>query len=267
MTNDIKYANSLAEVLYYLQGIKKEYIKKIPISFMKYLVENATKHYECTFDYKKPLSEINLSDDAKAIIGLIAVNYWCESNEQRKELITILNENVAKEEIKEEIKKYNFNKANQNSTNPYNVNQSCSSNWDKININGDNEKYNEQDILENEKQENNNRSNKRIEEHRNNYDKKNEEEYGEHNNEIKESYKEKEEREFGRHIKHKQKYSIQQIPKRGKHELEKHVAKKEKRYKDYDKKLNNNIESLALRPYKEPFVTRIINRLRKIFKK
>ena len=34
MTNDIKYANSLAEVLYYLQGIKKRIHKKIPISFM-----------------------------------------------------------------------------------------------------------------------------------------------------------------------------------------------------------------------------------------
>ena len=97
MTNDIKYANSLAEVLYYLQGIKKEYVNKIPISFMKFLAENATKQYQCKFDYKKKLSEIEISDDAKGIIGLIALNYWCDNKEQKKALLEKWDENAKRQ--------------------------------------------------------------------------------------------------------------------------------------------------------------------------
>lgn len=122
MTNDINYADSLAEVLYYLQGIKKEYIKKIPISFMKYLAENATKQYQCKFDYKKPLSEISISDDAKGIIGIIALNYWCDNIEQKKNLLNKWDENNAKQRktdansIKEKynIQKENLEEATQN---------------------------------------------------------------------------------------------------------------------------------------------------------
>lgn len=105
MTSDIKYANSLAEVLYYLQGIKQEDVQKIPLTFMKYMAENATKNYNCTFDYNKPLNEINISEDAKGIIGLIALNYWCTSIEQKEDFIKKLNENQKKQKEKYDIQK------------------------------------------------------------------------------------------------------------------------------------------------------------------
>ena len=105
MTSDIKYANSLAEVLYYLQGIKQEDVQKIPLTFMKYMAENATKNYNCTFDYNKPLNELNISEEAKGIIGLIAINYWCTNLEQKENLINTLNENE-----KKKLEKYNIQK-------------------------------------------------------------------------------------------------------------------------------------------------------------
>ena len=110
MTNDIKYANSLAEVLYYLQGIQSKYVEKIPLTLMKYLTENATKHYNCNFDYNKPLNEIDISDDAKGIIALIAINYWCNDLKQKEDLTNRLKSNVEKHEYEDNVKKELKNK-------------------------------------------------------------------------------------------------------------------------------------------------------------
>ena len=47
----VRNANAMAEVIYYLKGIKQEDIDKIPRKFIQYLNENASKEYKCDFDY------------------------------------------------------------------------------------------------------------------------------------------------------------------------------------------------------------------------
>ena len=66
-----KNANAMAEVIYYLKGIKQEDIDKIPEKLIQYLNKNATKEYQCDFDYNKPLKELNLLDETRGIIGMI----------------------------------------------------------------------------------------------------------------------------------------------------------------------------------------------------
>ena len=58
----VRNANAMAEVIYYLQGIKQEDIDKIQKKFIQYLNENASKEYKCDFDYNKPLKELKLLD-------------------------------------------------------------------------------------------------------------------------------------------------------------------------------------------------------------
>ena len=102
----VTYKNAMAEVLEYLKGIKKEDINKIPKNFLNYLEENASKDYECNFDYTKSLKDLALLDESKAIISVICLNYWCDTNAQKENFKSnlIKNETKYQEKLKE---KYN----------------------------------------------------------------------------------------------------------------------------------------------------------------
>lgn len=86
-------ANAMAEVIYYLKGIKQEDIDKIPRKFIQYLNENASKEYKCDFDYNKPLKELNLLDETRGIIGMICYNYWCVTEKQKEQYLKRLSQN------------------------------------------------------------------------------------------------------------------------------------------------------------------------------
>ena len=108
-----KEANAMAEVIHFLKGIQQKDIDKIPKKFMKYLNDNASKDYECTFDYTKPLKDLDLLEETRGIIAMICYNYWCNSISEKEEYVKKLCENEEKHE--EELReKYNpdeiFNK-------------------------------------------------------------------------------------------------------------------------------------------------------------
>ncbi len=88
-----KNANAMAEVIYYLKGIRQEDIDKIPKKFIQYLNDNASKEYICKFDYNKPLKELNLLDETRGIIGMICYNYWCTTEKQKEQYIKKLSQN------------------------------------------------------------------------------------------------------------------------------------------------------------------------------
>ncbi len=90
---DERYSTAITEVLHYLNGICQEDLDKIPNKLMIWLKENASKEYVCNFDYNKPLKELNLLEEAKGIIGMICLNYWCDSEEQKTLFVNRLNEN------------------------------------------------------------------------------------------------------------------------------------------------------------------------------
>lgn len=92
----VKNANAMAEVIYYLKGIKQEDINKIPKKLLQYLNDNASKEYKCDFDYNKPLKDLNLLDETRGIIGMICYNYWCIDEIQKKQYIDKLNINELK---------------------------------------------------------------------------------------------------------------------------------------------------------------------------
>ena len=89
----VKNANAMAEVIYYLKGIRQEDIDKIPKKFIQYLNDNASKEYICKFDYNKPLKELNLLDETRGIIGMICYNYWCITEKQKEQYLKRLSQN------------------------------------------------------------------------------------------------------------------------------------------------------------------------------
>ena len=105
MVNE-KYSIAMCETLRYLKGINQDDLNKIPSKFIKFLNDNSSKNYECDFDYTKPLKELNISEEARGIIAMICLNYWCITDEQKEKFKRHLTKNELK--FQEEIRrKYN----------------------------------------------------------------------------------------------------------------------------------------------------------------
>lgn len=98
-----RYSIAMSETLHYLKGINKEDVNKIPNKFMEFLKANASKNYECDFDYTKPLKELKLMDETRGLISMICLNYWCQTEEQKENFRKHLNRNEIK--YQEELRK------------------------------------------------------------------------------------------------------------------------------------------------------------------
>ena len=107
MVNE-RYSLAISETLYYLKGIQQQDIDRIPNKFMSFLKDNCLKNYKCNFDYTRPLKELNISDEARGLIAMICLNFWCDNDEKKEMFKKHLTENELKyqEKLKE---KYNPN--------------------------------------------------------------------------------------------------------------------------------------------------------------
>lgn len=110
-----EYSIAYAEVLHYLKGIRKKQIMLIPKGLIEYFKANKSQTYKCNFDYNKPLNEIEISNKAKGIIGMICLNYWSNSNNKKKIFLEKIEENekIYQKELNEKYSYDNiFKKSN-----------------------------------------------------------------------------------------------------------------------------------------------------------
>ena len=82
----------LSEVSHYLKGCDDEALNKLPKKLINFIESNKSKDYECNFDYRKRLSELNIMPETKSFIALICISYWCDE-ESKQELLKQLNQN------------------------------------------------------------------------------------------------------------------------------------------------------------------------------
>lgn len=112
-----EYGEAAVEVLDILDNTNKEDVAKIPSSFIKFLVDNASEDYVVNFEHSKPINELNIKEKTKEILSVIYINWWCDKKD--KENYT---KKIKKLEIKrqEEIKeKYNPSKIFKNKIQEY----------------------------------------------------------------------------------------------------------------------------------------------------
>ena len=91
-----RFAEAFSEVLWYLKGINKQDYNKIPTKFIQYLNENSDKTYKNEFDYTKKLKELKLRQETIALIDMIYLNYWCDTEDEKKDFLDILRTNSNK---------------------------------------------------------------------------------------------------------------------------------------------------------------------------
>ena len=89
-------AYAYAEILEILSYMEENYTNKIPKKLMTIFQNNALSTYENHLDRNIPLQEQKISKKTSALIAVLTVQYWCESKEQKKELLNIFEENERK---------------------------------------------------------------------------------------------------------------------------------------------------------------------------
>ena len=82
-----------SEVYQVLNLLGIEYINKLPNSLFNMLKEKRDINYTPQYVEDIPLDEQNIKKETLAIIALLHLNYWCESDEEKDELKQILNSN------------------------------------------------------------------------------------------------------------------------------------------------------------------------------
>ena len=94
-----------AELLEILSFLNKKFIDKIPSKMMNIFNKNALTTYENHLDISVPIHEQNISKKTAALIAVLALKYWCETDEE----ITILKEVIAENDKKlEETRKEQY---------------------------------------------------------------------------------------------------------------------------------------------------------------
>ena len=107
-----EYGEAAVEVLDILDNTNKADVNKIPQSFIKFLVEIASEDYEVNLDHSKLISEMNLKEKTKEILGVIYINWWCDKKDKENYMKQIKELEIKRqEEIRE---KYNPNKIFEN---------------------------------------------------------------------------------------------------------------------------------------------------------
>ena len=104
MKNDLYKA--YAEVDEILPFMEDVYIDKIPKKLRELFKNERLEDYKPNIDPKIPLDEQKLQKKTFSILAMLNLNYWCEDEKEKKDLIAIYAENDRKkEELRE---KYNL---------------------------------------------------------------------------------------------------------------------------------------------------------------
>ena len=98
-----------SEVYGVIKALGKEYIKKLPKTVLKVIIENREENYNPKYNMSISLKEQDVNRKTLAMIALLHYNYWCDTEEDRQKLKTILENNEEKRQ-KEMREKYSNDK-------------------------------------------------------------------------------------------------------------------------------------------------------------
>ena len=104
MENSIEKA--YAEVDKILSYMEIRYVEKIPIKLRELFKKEKQQGYEPKIDPTISLTQQNLQRKTLALLAMLNLNYWCETEDEKQKLLKIYAENDKKRE-QELMEKYN----------------------------------------------------------------------------------------------------------------------------------------------------------------
>lgn len=98
-----------AELLEILSFTDSNLVSKIPYKLMHIFQKYASTSYEKHLDMNLPLEDQDISKKTATLITILTLNYWCDSEDEKNEIKSLLNENA---KIKEQQLKEKYNPDN-----------------------------------------------------------------------------------------------------------------------------------------------------------
>ena len=97
-----------SEVYGILNLLGEDYISKLPKSLFEMIEDEKSSTYNPQYNETEILNAKNIKRESMAMIALFHLNYWCNSDEEKKELKQLFKDNEAKAQV-EIREKYNTN--------------------------------------------------------------------------------------------------------------------------------------------------------------
>lgn len=104
----LEEAYTYAEILEILSFTHISLVKKIPPKLISLFQAHALSTYKHHLDKNIPVDEQDISKHTAALLTLISLNYWCETEDEKNNLKTILSKNE-KNVAEELMQKYDPN--------------------------------------------------------------------------------------------------------------------------------------------------------------
>lgn len=116
-----KIRKAYSEVYEILQLLDDEFIDKVPKKFMEFIEKEKDNAYIPNIKPNVSLEEQELLEDTINILAMLKLDYWCENEAEKQELLDILNKNEI--EYQQELReKYNPDSLFKNKNKSYDEN-------------------------------------------------------------------------------------------------------------------------------------------------
>jgi len=87
-----------SETFAILQLLQEEFMNKIPENLIEILKTEKDDNYIVNINPNIPLEEQDLDPDTISLLAMLKVDYWCEDENEKNELLEIFNKNEEEEQ-------------------------------------------------------------------------------------------------------------------------------------------------------------------------
>lgn len=98
-----------SEVCTILNMLEDEYKERVPKNVMDFFEEERNKEYNTIIDVNIPLEKQNLKRKTLVLLAILNLNYWCDSEEEKQEILDSFAKNEELKRIKEKELTENYN--------------------------------------------------------------------------------------------------------------------------------------------------------------
>lgn len=93
---DKRNAEVYTEVLTIVDNMNPQYKQRLPKKLIEFFDENSDKEYKFNLNYSVPLKDNKLKPGTKSLLAVLNLQYWCESEEEKKKFLNIYAENESR---------------------------------------------------------------------------------------------------------------------------------------------------------------------------
>lgn len=98
-----------SEVCTILNMLEDEYKERVPKNVMDFFEEERDKEYNPIIDVNIPLEKQNLRRKTIVLLAILNLNYWCDSEEEKQEILDSFAKNEELKRLKEKELTENYN--------------------------------------------------------------------------------------------------------------------------------------------------------------